>query len=246
MRIRASFGIPLALLCAAGLAAADGGLKVSATGGFWSERADPAALQRRGGRRRSAGRPAVGHRRSQITTPLGASVGGDYYFCQGPGRRWTAARRLSRQRRAADPPAGRVAVGLWPGSRAPSPAWPRRSAPLEPGPRRAISAMPYLGIGYSDCVAEDGLGLLGRHRPGGRRARAVRSGMGRVCRARRVSMTWCASCACRRCCSWASTTRSDACADGARRGLGCPAEREALCRINRACLQQPQPGKERP
>ena len=78
---------PLALLCAAGLAAADGGLKVDAAGGFWSDVQTKLRFSARG----------AGHALARPATPaiaecagLGAAGGQRrrrLLLLQGPGRR---------------------------------------------------------------------------------------------------------------------------------------------------------------
>ena len=221
----ASLRLPLALLCAAGLAAADGGLKVArrpvASGPDVADHGCASVPRCVGTPLARPAQPDVGRGRSGLAPAAPASAA-TTTSPKDLADAAAAAQRLSRQRRAADPPAGRVAVrpGLVSRARRASaePGWRRCACPSR-RPSADISAMPYLGIGYSDYLAEDGLGLLGRHRPGGAEPGQRRWAGPRAVGHRRASTTWCASCACRRCCSWASTTRSDAPVARAR-GLG--------------------------
>jgi hypothetical protein len=168
---------PWALLCAAGLAAADGGLKVGATGGFWSDlqtqlRFSATVL---GSAPTQLGYPAMAG--APEPARLGASLGGDYYF----------SKDLSTGGR---PPSGFRASGALlirqPGVSLSDLSWQSRAStslaapqPLaEPG-QLGISAMPYLGIGYSDYSLKSGWGFwadigLVAQSPGGA------LGMGRV------------------------------------------------------------------
>lgn len=153
LRISAS----LALICAVGLAAADGGLKVDAAGGFWSDvqtklRFSAAVLD---GPPTLAGLAPLSN--LQYSAPLGASIGGDYYF----------SKDLSAGRQ---PPSGFRASGALlirqPGVSLSDLAWQSRAAaslalplrPAEPG-NAGLSAMPYLGIGYSDYSLKTGWGF---------------------------------------------------------------------------------------
>jgi hypothetical protein len=147
----------LGLLCVCGLAAADGGLKVSTSDGFWSgvqsklhfsaawlEAPTLADVQPQG--------PASAER-----LPLAASVGGDYYFSKD-----LAAAGL--------PPSGFRASGALlirqPGVSLSGLAWQSRAVTSLAAPLRlsnaagpGISAMPYLGIGYSDYSLKSGWGF---------------------------------------------------------------------------------------
>jgi len=148
---------PWALLWAAGLAVAEGGLKVGAAGGFWSDvqtklrfnavvvDSAPSLL----------GYPAMA--RAQDPAPLGASLGGDYYFSKdmAAGSRPPSGLRASGALLIRQP-----AVSLsdlsWQSRAITSLAAPQPLA--DPG-QLGISAMPYLGIGYSDYSLKSGWGF---------------------------------------------------------------------------------------
>lgn len=148
---------PLALLCAAGLAAADGGLKVAAAGGFWSDvqtklRFSAAVLD---STPPLVGYPAMAGARYPV--PLGASLGGDYYF----------SKDLAAGGR---PPSGFRASGALlirqPGVSLSDLSWQSRAItslaapqPLVDAGQLGISAMPYLGVGYSDYSLKSGWGF---------------------------------------------------------------------------------------
>ncbi|MBS1175879.1 MAG: hypothetical protein H6R06_291 [Proteobacteria bacterium] len=148
---------PLALLCVAGLAAAEGGLKVQAAGGFWSDmqtklRFSAVVLE---------SSPALSGYPTMLTeqdpAPLGASFGGDYFFSKDPS---AGGRPLSGFRAS-----GAVLIRQ-PGVSLSDLAWQSRAtaslaSPLrlgEPG-NQGLSAMPYLGIGYSDYSLKTGWGF---------------------------------------------------------------------------------------
>ncbi|MCU0923017.1 MAG: hypothetical protein MUF16_22305 [Burkholderiaceae bacterium] len=148
---------PLTLLCAAGLAAAEGGLKVDGAGGFWSDvqtklRFSAVVLDDSPTVAGTAAGLAA-----QGTAPLGASLGGDYYFSKD----LAAAGR---------PPSGFRASGALlirqPGVSLSDLTWQSRAtaslaSPLrlpEPG-NQSPSAMPYLGVGYSDYSLKTGWGF---------------------------------------------------------------------------------------
>ena len=151
MRILRS-AIPCALLCAAGLAAADGGLKIGMPGGFWSD----AQTQLRFNAVVVQSAPLLGY------APAAASLGGDYYF----------SKDLAD---AAQPPSGFRASGALlirpPGVSLSELAWSSRTtASLAPSLRQpyalpadlrdqGLSALPYLGIGYSDYSLKSGWGF---------------------------------------------------------------------------------------
>lgn len=151
MRIPRCLLIP-PLLCAAGLAAADGGLKVEGLGGVWSPTLtrlqlnavvldNPAPLGWSG------------------SAPMGLSVGGDYYFSKQllddlaprSGFRASSAllirqpgvslSELSWSARALNRPSGGLAAG-----------------PYDPA-AQGLSAMPYLGLGYSEHSLKTGWGF---------------------------------------------------------------------------------------
>jgi hypothetical protein len=147
----------VALLCAAGLAAGDGGLKVNTAGSFWSEvqtklRFNAAVVD--------TVAPLVGYPTMASTPeylPLGASLGGDFYF----------SKELSAGGR---PPSGFRASGALlirqPGVSLSDLAWQSRAITSLAAPQRlsdpgnqGISAMPYLGIGYSDYSLKTGWGF---------------------------------------------------------------------------------------
>ena len=146
----------LALLCAAGLAAADSGLKVGAPGGIWSDvqtklRFSAAVMDTT---TPQAGYPAMAV--AQEYVPLGASLGGDYYF--------------STDLAAGQPPSGFRASGALlirqPGVSLADLAWQSRATTSLGTPLRlsdpanqGISAMPYLGVGYSDYSLKTGWGF---------------------------------------------------------------------------------------
>jgi len=154
--------IPWALLWAAGLAIADGGLKVGVQGGFWSN----AQTQLRVNAVVVETAPSLlGYAASTDWSgyaPAAASVGGDYYF----------SKNLVD---AAAPPSGFRASGALlirqPGVSLSDLAWSSRATtslalPLrqpyaslaDPG-TQGLSAMPYLGIGYSDYSLKTGWGF---------------------------------------------------------------------------------------
>jgi hypothetical protein len=155
MRILRLAGL-LALLHAAGFAAADGGLKVAAAGGFWS---DVQTKLRFSAAVVDTAPPLAGYPMmvvAQEYVPLGASLGGDYYF--------------SKDLAAGRPPSGLRASGALlirqPGVSLSDLAWQSRATtslatPLRlPDPaNQGLSAMPYLGIGYSDYSLKTGWGF---------------------------------------------------------------------------------------
>ena len=148
---------PLVLLCAAGLAAADGGLKVNAASGFWSDvqtklRFNAAVVD---SSLPLTGYPALSN--AQDYGPLGASIGGDYYF----------SKDLAAGGRA---PSGFRASGALlirqPGVSLSDLAWQTRATTSLALPQRLsepanqnVSTMPYLGIGYSDYSLKTGWGF---------------------------------------------------------------------------------------
>ena len=216
----------LALLCAAGLAAADGGLKVSATGGFWSDLQTKLRFSVACGRQRAAlvGYPAMPA--AQDSAPLGASLGGDYYFSKdlAAGGRPPSGFRASGALLIRQP--GVSLSDLAWQSRAhhqPGRAAARWSSPGNAGHQR--HALP--GHRLQRLFAEDWLGLLGRHRPGGaepgQRARHGPRVVG-IAERRRPGARAAHVAAC---CNWASTTRSE------RRSRPRGSPGTALCRINR-------------
>jgi hypothetical protein len=147
----------LALLWAAGLAAAEGGLKVGAAGGFWS---DVQTKLRFSAAVVDSAPPLLGYPAmagAQDAAPLGASLGGDYYFS----RDVAAGGR---------PPSGFRASGALlirqPGVSLSDLSWQSRAItslaspqPLTDPGQMGISTMPYLGIGYSDYSLKSGWGF---------------------------------------------------------------------------------------
>jgi hypothetical protein len=152
--------IPWALLWAASLAIADGGLKVGVQGGFWSEvqtqlRVNAVVVE--------TAPPLLGYATSTGWSgyaPAAVSVGGDYYF----------SKNLVD---AAAPPSGFRASGALlirqPGVSLSDLAWSSRAATslalrqpyaslAEPA-GQGLSAMPYLGVGYSDYSLKTGWGF---------------------------------------------------------------------------------------
>jgi hypothetical protein len=148
---------PLALLWLAALASAEGGLKVGAAGGFWS---DVQTKLRFSAKVVDIAAPPVGHMAmtgNHDLAPLGASLGGDFYFS----RDLAAAGRVASGFRAS----GALLIRQ-PGVSLSDLGWQSRAftslaAPqpvADPG-QQGISAMPYLGIGYSDYSLKTGWGF---------------------------------------------------------------------------------------
>lgn len=173
LRLLASLG----LLVATGMATADGGLKVGTTAGFWSDvqtklRFNVAWVDTAPSR---IGYPAIAS--AQDPLPLGASLGGDYYFskdlatgAQLPSGFRASGALLMRQ------PGVSLSDLAWPSRAITSLATPQR---LSDSASLGLSAMPYLGFGYSDYSLKTGWGFwadvgLVVHSPG----HAL--GMGRV------------------------------------------------------------------
>ena len=156
----------MALACAAGTAAADSGLRVDGAGGFWygtqtrlsvhAVRADATPL--RLGYQASAGLSGI--------APMGAAVSGDYYFSKDLADA-TSPRTGFR--------ASSVLLIRQPGISLSDLAWSSRAAAsfgtphgvalpslvpglVDPSADNA-SAMPYLGIGYSDVSLKTGWGF---------------------------------------------------------------------------------------
>jgi hypothetical protein len=148
---------PWALLWLATLASAEGGLKVGATGGFWSDvqtklRFSATVLD-------SAPLP-LGHMAmtaNRDLAPLGASLGGDYYFSRdlADAGRLPSGFRASGALLIRQPGVSLSDLG-WQSRALSSLAAPQPLA--EPG-HQGISAMPYLGIGYSDYSLKTGWGF---------------------------------------------------------------------------------------
>lgn len=154
--------IPWALLCAAGLAVADGGLKVGAQGGFWSDvqtqlRINAVVVE--------TAPPLLGYTASAGWSgyaPAAASVGGDYYFSKNlvdpaapPSGFRASGALLIRQ------PGVSLSDLAWSSRATTSLALPLRQAymPLADPGGQTMSAMPYLGIGYSDYSLKSGWGF---------------------------------------------------------------------------------------
>lgn len=148
---------PLLLLCAAGFAAADGGLKVGAASGFWS---DVQTKLRFSAAVVDSGTPLAGYPVLSVAkdpVPLGASLGGDYYF----------SKDLAAGGRA---PSGFRASGALlirqPGVSLSDLAWQTRATTSLAAPQRlsdpagqTVSTMPYLGLGYSEVSLKTGWGF---------------------------------------------------------------------------------------
>ena len=149
-----------ALLWVAGAAIADGGLKVGPQGGFWSDvqtqlRVNAVVVE--------TAPPLLGYAASTGWSghaPMAASVGGDYYL----------SKNLVD---AGAPPSGFRASGALlirqPGVSLSDLAWSSRATTslalrqpyasvADPG-TQGVSAMPYLGIGYSDYSLKNGWGF---------------------------------------------------------------------------------------
>jgi hypothetical protein len=148
-----------ALLWAVALANAEGGLKVGATGGFWSDvqtklRFSAVVLD---GAALPVGQMAMTATPTQDLAPLGASLGGDYYFS----RELAAGGQLHSGFRAS----GALLIRQ-PGVSLSDLSWQSRAIAGLAGPRpladpghQGISAMPYLGVGYSDFSLKTGWGF---------------------------------------------------------------------------------------
>ena len=155
--------LPWALWAAAGLAAADGGLKIAAPGGFWSDvqtrlRFNAVVVEPLP---RLSGYAATTDQYGR--TPLAASLTSDYYF----GANDQAAATL--------PPSGFRASGSLlirpPGVPLSDVAWSSRAGAglglprwqtgpaLGDGGGAQTSALPYLGVGYSDYSLKSGWGF---------------------------------------------------------------------------------------
>ena len=153
--------VPFGLLCAAGLAAADGGLNMDKIRGYWSStqtrlQFNAAVLDTSLGSAPGWGVPA----------PLAASLSGDYYF----------SKNLAD---AALPRSGFRASGALlirqPGVSLSELAWSSRSMASHAAPTRlmlggpapgaydlygqGVSALPYLGVGYSNYSLKSGWGF---------------------------------------------------------------------------------------
>lgn len=153
LRLSASLG----LLCAAGIAAADGGLKVGTTAGFWSDvqtklRFSVAWVDTAPS---LVGYPGIAS--AQDYLPLGASLGGDYYFSKdlAAGGRSPSGFRAS----------GALLIRQ-PGVSLSDLAWQSRAITSLAAPQRlsdassqGLIARPYLGIGYSDYSLKTGWGF---------------------------------------------------------------------------------------
>ncbi len=152
--------LPWALMAVAGIAGADGGLKVGPQGGFWSDvqtqlRFNAVVVE--------TAPPLLGYAKTTGWSgyaPVAASVGGDYYF----------SKDLSD---AAAPPSGFRASGAllirqpgvslselaWSSRATTSLALPQRQGYTPPADPGSLNALPYLGIGYSDYSLKSGWGF---------------------------------------------------------------------------------------
>ena len=146
-----------AMLSTAGLAAADGGLKVDAVGGFWS--VQQTRLQINAVVLDTA--PSL----VGVQAPLAGSLAGDFYFSKAltdPGLPRSGFRASS------------ALLFRQPGVSLSDLAWSSRSAASFTSPARpllghggalpydggqSVSALPYLGIGYSDYSLKTGWGF---------------------------------------------------------------------------------------
>jgi hypothetical protein len=165
MRVLGSIAT-LGLVCVAGVAAADTGLKVDAAGGFWygaQSRLHVVAL-------RTEVLPfRLGYRPSQelsAPAPWAASLSGDYYF---------SAQITDAPRPRSGFRASSALLIREPGISLSDLAWSTRSSStfgaatplglpnLALGPTDAsaysVSAMPYVGLGYSDYSLKNGWGF---------------------------------------------------------------------------------------
>jgi len=152
MRIPRCLLIP-PLLCAASLAMADGGLKVESLGGDWSPTLTRIQIS-------AVVVDGTGPLASWSgSAPMGLSVGGDYYFSKqlvddlAPRSGFRASSALLIRQ---------------PGVSLSDLAWSARAlnrpvSGLMPGPydpaAQGLSAMPYLGVGYSDHSLKTGWGF---------------------------------------------------------------------------------------
>lgn len=148
---------PWVLLCAAGLAAAEGGLKVGAAGGLWS---DLQTKLRFNAVVVDSAPPLLGYpamASAQDPAPLGASLGGDYYFSKdlAAGSRPPSGFRASGALLIRQPGVS-LSDLIWQSRAITSLAAPQLQG--DPG-QLGISAMPYLGIGYSDYSLKSGWGF---------------------------------------------------------------------------------------
>ncbi|HMO48303.1 MAG TPA: hypothetical protein PKB14_20045 [Rubrivivax sp.] len=153
--------LPWILWAAAGLAAADGGLKIAAPGGFWSDVqtrlrfnaviVEP--LPRLGAYAATTDR--YGH------TPLAASLYSDYYFgtkdladAAGPPSGFRASGALLIR-----PPGVPLSDVAWSSRATTNLALPRWQPALIDSSSAQTSALPYLGVGYSDYSLKSGWGF---------------------------------------------------------------------------------------
>jgi hypothetical protein len=147
-----------ALLCTAALAAADGGLKVDAVGGFWSVQQTRLQI--------NAVLVDATPSLAGLQAPLAGSLAGDFYFSK-----TLADASLPRSGFRASS----VLLFRQPGVSLSDLAWSARSAASFAAPSRPllgqsaalpydsggqnVSALPYLGIGYSDYSLKTGWGF---------------------------------------------------------------------------------------
>ena len=154
---------PVGLLCVVGLAGADGGLKVDKIGGFWSAtqtrlQINAVVLDT------TLGTPAAAAPWAGTAPPVAASLAGDYYFSKNladaalprSGFRASSA-LLIRQ------PGVSLSELAWSSRSMASFAAPNRLSLASANPNdvsgQNVSALPYLGIGYSDYSLKSGWGF---------------------------------------------------------------------------------------
>ncbi|HRH87285.1 MAG TPA: hypothetical protein PLO41_10595 [Rubrivivax sp.] len=149
--------LAVALLGAAGLAAAQSGLKTPAAGSFWSDmqtqlRFNAVVVDTAPGLRSYP--TAAG-----LHAPSGASVGGDYYFSKDLADATAPRSGLRASGALLIRPPGVSLSDVALSSRATtSLALPAHFSPVDPS-NPSVSAMPYLGIGYSDYSLKSGWGF---------------------------------------------------------------------------------------
>ena len=152
MRILRCLLIP-PLLCTTGLAAADGGLKVERLGGYWSDtqtrlQVNAVVLD--------TPAPMSGW---AATAPMALSVGSDYYFSKqlvddlAPRSGFRASSALLIRQ-----PGVSLSELTWSARSINRPAGGLAWGPYDPA-AQGLSAMPYLGLGYSEHSLKTGWGF---------------------------------------------------------------------------------------
>jgi hypothetical protein len=152
-----------ALWAVAAHATADGGLKVASAGGFWSDvqtRLRFSAVVVEPLPRLAGYAAATGMHHE---APIAASLAGDYYFTSKdladgalPPSGFRASGALLIR-----PPAVPLSEVAWSSRASTSLAlpWRHAHAPLADSASQGISALPYLGVGYSDYSLKSGWGF---------------------------------------------------------------------------------------